>query len=211
MPVIKKSNPKRTVDHAIVLDLGDLAAEAKRIRDEAREEADRLLARARSEAEREAASLREAAKKEGHDAGFVAGRHAGLAEGREAAIAEMQTRLEELVREWSGALAQWQSQRQAMLRQAREDVLVLAFELGRRVVHRWTEIDPSVVEDQLREALSLVSRPTSVEVAVDPADRSLLEEVLDAPARRRAVRGRGCTGARLTTLRPNRPSAREHT
>ena len=70
----------------------------------------------------------------------------------------------------------------AMLHEARADVIRFAAALARKVVNRLVQADPSVIQDQLAQALMLVAKPTSIEVVVHPADRALVEQVLPALA-----------------------------
>ena len=45
-------------------------------------------------------------------------------------------------------------------------------------MHRTIEADPSLVRDQVAEALQLVAEPTALELRVNPADRDILEQAM---------------------------------
>lgn len=176
MPLIKQANSNSLVRDAIVLDLGDLRRQADAIVEDARVEAAALLAAARSEAE----EITRNAAPEGRAQGIAAGRIEGERLGRADAIKQVSDQLAQLMRRWTDAIDRWERERAAMMLAAREDVIALAIEIARNVVHRRIEVDPSLVVDQVESALAMVARPTSLRIAVHPADRALVEEALPA-------------------------------
>jgi flagellar assembly protein FliH len=178
MPLIKHANADRVVRDAVVLDLGDLTRQAERILEDAHAQAAEILAETRAEAERLRTAAVEAGRAEGRETGLADGRESGAAAAREEVRTQLAPRLDQIVTSWQSALEHWERERREMLSRAREDVLEFAFEIGRRIVHRVVEVDPSVVEDQLAEALSLVRRPTGLCVVVHPEDRPLVESIL---------------------------------
>ena len=177
MKVIKSTNPDRLA-RAVVLDLGDLSRQAEAILADARAGATQILAEARREAAALTGAAREQGQGEGRAAGLAEGRAEGERQGREETLRTMTEQLQAIVASWAAALEQWERDRGDMLLHAREDVLVFAVETARRLVFRVAESDPGVVTDQLAEALSLLCRPTAVEVLIDPADRPLMEAAL---------------------------------
>lgn len=102
----------------------------------------------------------------------------GFESGRAEAIQQFTDKLEQLTVRWSDSLDQWNRERQRMLDEAREDVIRFAFELGRKVVHRLAAGDPTVIQDQLRESLAILTRPSALSISVHPRDRELAEQVL---------------------------------
>jgi len=178
MPLIKHANSKPLMTQATVLDLGDLDRQAKRIVESAREKAQAVL----DDAQREAQQMIEQADAIGHEQGFQRGkeegREQGMREGREQVIAELKPQLEQLCQSWTDALSHWETKRNEMLLAAREDVLAFAVAMGEKIVFRTLEVDCSIIEDQLAEALSLLSQPSSVMISINPQDRTLVEEVL---------------------------------
>jgi flagellar assembly protein FliH len=176
MPLIKQANSNSLVRDAIVLDLGDLRRQADAIVEEAQTEAGRLLDTARAEAAR---ITRDAAP-EGRAQGIAAGRIEGERLGRAEAVKQVSDQLAELMRRWTDAIERWERERAAMMLGAREDVIALAIEIARKVVHRRIEVDSSLVVDQVESALAMVARPTSLRIAVHPADRPLVEQAMPA-------------------------------
>ncbi len=178
MTLIKSAHSKRLLQHAVVLDMGDLGQQAQRMLDVAREQADRITADATAKAQQ----LVDGADKKGYLEGLSRGRkeghEAGLLEGRVQAIAEFRDRLEQLATGWTDAIALWEQERSQMLQEAREDVIRFAIDVTDKVVRRVVQSDPSVVTDQVVEALTLLARPTAVEIQVHPEDRAIVEELL---------------------------------
>ncbi|MCH8164178.1 MAG: hypothetical protein IH889_01070 [Planctomycetes bacterium] len=84
----------------------------------------------------------------------------------------------DLITSWTEAAQRWESDRNAMLDAAREDVLEFALAMGTKITHRTIEADPTVVTDQLAEALALLAEPTAVTVSINPEDRPMVESVL---------------------------------
>jgi len=180
MPLLKHDNSAHVVRSAVALDLGDLSRQAERILADAREEAGAIAARARRQADELVAKADARGFEQGRARGLEDGRAAGREEGREAIIEEYRRRLDAVVSSWRDALEAWEADRNAMLLGAREDVLALAFAVAKKVIGRMIELNPQLIQDQLRETLSLLSRPSSVVIVVNPEDAPLLKEVLPA-------------------------------
>ena len=178
MALIKRSDSDPSLHRTIALDLGDLGRRADLIRRAATLEAERILA----EAQEERARILRGAAEAGRAAGFAEGRSAGLAEGREAgraeALAEFREKLKAVDAAWSAMVDEFAGSREALLIEGRRAVVELAVAIAERVVHRVIELDPGVVEDQLRELLTLVAAPTTLVVRVHPEDEALVERVL---------------------------------
>lgn len=163
---------------AAVLDLSDLDRQAKRILDDAREKASRIMQQAQQEAEQLIANADAIGHQQGLERGMAEGREQGRREGHEQVIAELKPRIESLMRSWMDALQQWEAERTEMILSAREDALAFAVAMGEKVIFRTVQVDGTIIEDQLAEALSLLSQPSRVAVTINPRDRALAEEVL---------------------------------
>lgn len=168
---------------AIVLDLGDVARQAERMRAQARQQAAQIV----QEAEQRAQQLIDGAEGKGHEQGYQAGHEQGLAEGREQgrteALEQMRQQLEALHATWMQTARQWDEQRTQLESDARQNVVEFAVKVAEKLVHRAVEVDPSVVIDQVAAALSHVLRPLDATVRIHPDDRPLLEEALPRLAR----------------------------
>jgi flagellar assembly protein FliH len=163
---------------ALVLDMGDVEAQAQRVLSDARQRAESLA----EDAQRRASHLTASADQTGHAAGFERGlqegREQGRQEGRDEALHAAQAELAALSQRWQAAIEDWEQRRERMHASAREDVLKFAFALGERVARRLLAADPTIVRDQLIEALKLLNRPTALQIAVHPDDRAIVEQVM---------------------------------
>ena len=110
--------------------------------------------------------------------GLAEGREKGRIEGSEAATEACEEEFAALTDAWRATLDRWESEFNVMLHSARDDVLRFAFAMGRKITLRSIERDPTVVADQVAEALTYLSRPSSIKVVVHPDDRALVERVL---------------------------------
>jgi flagellar assembly protein FliH len=178
MALIKHTASDRLMASAIVLDLGDLDRQGQAIIARARAQAKQILDDARREAQRLIDGAAEIGRSSGVEQGLVEGRERGRAEGRADLLAELRPRLGELLGAWAAALEQWERERAEMLLAAREDVLAFALTATRKITTRMVHTDPSVVQDQLAEALSMLASPSALTIVINPADRPLVEEVL---------------------------------
>ncbi|MEM9253746.1 MAG: FliH/SctL family protein [Planctomycetota bacterium] len=175
---VMKTGGQPLVRDAVVLDLGDLGAQAARLRMQAEAKAAEIV----GDAEAKAKALIDAAHGQGFEQGKAEGHEQGLAEGREIgrqeALAAKAEELAQLVAAWADVAGQWDGYRRELEREARETVLDFALKLGERLVHRLVDVDRSVVVDQLGAALSAVLEPMDVRVLINPADRPTLEEAM---------------------------------
>ena len=178
MALMKSSAATPALREAVVLDLGDVGAQAAKIRAAAEAKASEITA----EAERKARELTAGAEQKGFEQGEAAGRaegyEAGKQAGRDEAFAAMQDELQQVVAAWHDVAAQWDAQRQEMHREARQAVLEFALRMAEKLIHRAIEVDPTIVVDQLANALSHVLRPLDVTVRAHDADLPLIEEAL---------------------------------
>lgn len=178
MALIKNSIAATMTRDAIVLDLGDLRVQADAIIATARQQAADLIARGKAEA----AQLIAAADQRGYAEGLERGRGDGLVEGqargRQETLDQLAPQLQALNDKWNAALEQWERDRHDLLTAAREEVLAFAVAMGEKLTARIADVDPTVIEDQLVEALQLLTRPSSVMVTIHPEDRAVVESIL---------------------------------
>lgn len=178
MPVLKQHNNTPAMRDAIVLDLGDIGAQAARIRAAAETEASKIVAEARAKSESLADQLHDEAEKQGYAAGLEKGITQGREQGRVEALAESAEQLRQLNAAWSQVATDWEQQRVDMDREARQAVLSFALSAAEKIVHRVIEIDETVVVDQAAQALSLVLSAHDASVCIHPVDRPILEDAL---------------------------------
>lgn len=178
MALIRHAEARQIARDAIVLDLGDVRAQADLIMARAKAHAERTIEEARAERERILAGAHE----QGYEAGFAEGREAGRIKGAEegnaAAISARTNELKRLESSWTGALSAFGAQRDEMLDDAREALVRLACRIASRVTRRTIDADPSVVVDQVRDAAALLVGPSRLVVEVCPADEPMVREAL---------------------------------
>lgn len=178
MPVLKQHHSTPAMREAIVLDLGDIGAQAARIRAVAETKAADIIAKAQSRAEQIAHQRGEEAEQLGYQEGLERGLAEGREQGRAEALAQSAEQLRQLHAAWSQVAKDWEQQRTEMEREARQAVLEFALRAAEKLVHRVIEVDESVVVDQAAQALSMVLSAHDASVRIHPVDRPMLEDAL---------------------------------
>lgn len=178
MPVLKQYHTTPAMREAIVLDLGDIGAQAAKIRASAETQAQQIIAAAEAQAERTARELSSEAQESGYAAGLEAGQNEGRTQGHAEALAQAAEQLRQLTEAWSQVIGEWEAQRIEMEREARQSVLNFALVAAEKIVHRVIEIDESVIIDQVRHALSLVLSAQNATIRIHPVDRPILDDAL---------------------------------
>lgn len=178
MALIRRADAESVARDAMVVDLGDLMRQGERIRERAKGEAEQIIAAAKAEREK----ILHGAREQGHSEGFAKGRADGHAKGRDEVLAqtlaERKAQIAAIEKGWTQALQQFASQRDAMMQEARREVITLALEIARRVVKREVEVDRQVAERQLASVLELLAFPTRLVVRINPRDREVLDRAL---------------------------------
>ncbi|MBX3379192.1 MAG: hypothetical protein KF805_03795 [Phycisphaeraceae bacterium] len=178
MALIRQSDKSSPLTDAIVYRLGDLVREGTQLREQTAQQVSTMLADARAERDRLISDGRAHGLAQGYDEGYKAGLAKGEEEGRAQAIARVASELNTLLAGWNSTLNEFEQGRDALLLEARTEVLRLAVEIGRAVVKRDIELKPEAVLAQLESALSMIVRPSRVRLAVHPDDRPLVEKAL---------------------------------
>lgn len=163
---------------AIVLDLGDLGAQAAKIRMRAEAQAEQIIAKAEQEAEQLSAEREQAAKDRGYAEGLAEGLEEGRTQGRSEALTAAQEQLATLAAAWSSVATQWEQDRVTLERDARASVLRFAVGAAEKVVHRAIEVDPDTAARQVEAALERVLTHHDIAVRVHPDDRPVIDEAL---------------------------------
>ncbi len=178
MTVIKNNQAASAIKEAIVLDLGDVARQAQKIRAAAEAKARAIL----DAASRKAAAITRQAHDEGFKQGHSEGLQKGTEEGRQAghaeALQQAQEQLEQIQQSWLNAADQWEAHRHDMQRQARRAVVAFAVRFAEKIVHREIQVNDAVIADQVAAALAFVLRQTDVTIQICPDDRPILEQAL---------------------------------
>ncbi|MBN8597067.1 MAG: hypothetical protein J0L78_05265 [Planctomycetes bacterium] len=178
MALIRQSDRSTPLTDAIVYRLGDLVREGNQLREQTSREVETMLADARAERDRLLSSAREEGLKQGREQGHREGFASGESEGRKQAITAVSAQLATLLSGWNSTLNEFEKGRDALLLEARTEVLRLAVEIGRAVVKKEIEYRPEAVIEQLEAALRMVVRPSSIRIVIHPEDRPLIEQAL---------------------------------
>lgn len=194
LTVIRNKDAAGHLKNAIVLDLSDLGRQASVLKQRAQADAEHIVAHAHARATKLVDEASVAGHEEGHRKGYTEGCQKGREQGRVEAIEESRSDIEHLIESWSRALDDFEQIRQTLQVQARQDVLQLALNIAQRIVYRIVEYDPSVIADQLAEAIKLTASKTAIIVTVHPADLERSREILPEIANRLA------DGADITVL-----------
>jgi len=184
MALIRQTLANTVARDAIVLDLGDLVRQGDTLKSRAKADAERIIAEAKVERDRLLAAAAEAGHTEGLAKGLQEGHAKGEAAGRAEALAAAGARLKELDERWTAALAEFESNREGMLLEARTDVLRLALAAAEMVTKRAIQMRPEAAADQLAAVLGLLVKPTRLVVAVHPDDVAVLREALPGMSER---------------------------
>lgn len=178
--MIRRADQNQAAREAMVLDLGDLFRQGEAIKSAARDQAKAMLDAARAEREGLIAGAAAEGRARALAQGLKEGREQGRAEGMAEAAASHREALEALEKAWLAALDSFSAARDRMLSEARRDVLRLALLVAERITHRVIAVDEGVVEDQLASVLTLITRPTRLEVSVHPEDLERARAALPA-------------------------------
>ena len=170
MAVIKHALAGTMARDAVVLDLADIARQARDLIADAAAKAERLVAEGEIERDRLIGTAAQEGIRRGHEEGFAAGYAEGARRGEAAARAEHAERLATISAAWERALGSFEAAREDMLLHARTDALALAIAVAERVTKRVAACDPGVAAAQMEAALRLITHPSRVVVAVCPDD-----------------------------------------
>ncbi len=167
--VIKQGGDSGTADpRAELLNLRDIAAEARRVVLDARKEAARIVEQARAEAE----SVQRQASEEGYREGLARGRNDGFEQGRQESLAEVRHKLSadatSLLELASRVVDELVEARQTVLHQGREEALSFALAVAERIVGRVAVADIEPARRNLAQAMERAGCSSDVTVQVNP-------------------------------------------
>ena len=178
MALVKRADTETLARSALVLDLGDLRRQADELERRTREQCELLIADARAERQRILAGASEHGYADGFAKGLAAGVEEGRRRGHDEAVAAAVDGCKAVQSGWEAALVDFVARRDDMLTQAKNEVLMLALEIARRVLKRVVETRPGVAADQLEAALSMVMRPSTLVVEVHPEDEAIMSVMM---------------------------------
>lgn len=190
MRVIKAnemSAPGRT--RAVVLDLRDLAAEAREIILDSRKEAAAIVAGAKTQA----AEIKAQAAQTGQAEGFARGTTQGIAQGAAQAHADAEAQLQaqtaELVDLAKAIVAQLAVAKDQALAHMRQDMLNLSLQLASKIVGQIAVSDIGAARANLEKVLQLCSGGGEIVLKVNPGQLRRLQAHCDELTEALAVQG----------------------
>jgi flagellar assembly protein FliH len=175
MGLIKADNAPSRLQPFSMADIENQAAE---VIARAKVKADRLMAEAQVQAKRIATESRSAGLRAGWKEGWKKGHEEGAKAGRELALMEHKAELASNILTLSTAAKQINQARIELESAAMKDVLDLAVAIAERVTKRQGVFDPAVAVNNVIEAMKLVSHSSDVRIAIHPANKNSLAQVL---------------------------------
>src|ERR1044071_6017219 len=115
MALIRQADARTMARDAIVLDLGDLAAQGELLKARARAEAERIVSDAAAERKRLLDGAADEGRRLGLAQGLEQGRREGIEQGRRESVVAESERLTKLQQAWLAALQTFESERERML------------------------------------------------------------------------------------------------
>jgi flagellar biosynthesis/type III secretory pathway protein FliH len=149
------------------------------------------LAKSEQEVEKRARQAEDRGYKEGFEKGRQAGHAEGLKTGRAAAVdavreevtAQVRSEISEEISEKTAGLAgtvaevvgNLEKEADRLRTTARDELISLAVAVAERIVKKEIALDPSIITTNVQKAIEMSIQKSDIEIAVNPADRELLE------------------------------------
>jgi len=158
--------------------LADIERQAQAIIEQASKQAGEFLDKARDEAAALMVHGRELGLAQGHAEGVIHGRQEGRASGMVEAFNEYCVILSQLTETLASAAAEFDRRRQALEADAVREVVDLSLAIAQRITKLQGRLDGQVVMANVAEAMKLALHSADVRIAVNPAQKMLLNEAL---------------------------------
>jgi flagellar assembly protein FliH len=109
-------------------------------------------------------------------------------EGRRSGLQMAEKKTEAMLRRFSESIAEIASLRPSILKKTERDLVKLAIEIAKKLVHREVQIDETIIATMVRVALDRLATKEPVTLYVSAADHEVvkrhIEEILDDPSNR---------------------------
>ncbi len=175
MGLIKATNAPTTLQ---AFSMKDIETQARGLILRAQQQAEQLLAAAQSEAE----SLKAKAMAEGFAEGRQNGITKGTEEGKKLALqqglSEHRTQFANVLKALNAAMQELNKSRQELDAAAKTEVIHLAVSIARRATKRQGAFDPTMLTDNVHEAMKMVTQSTDVRIAIHPQQKQVLLDAL---------------------------------
>jgi flagellar assembly protein FliH len=107
----------------------------------------------------------------------------GFQEGERAALETAEKKMEAVMKRYAEAITEIGSFRRLLYSQVEREVVRLALEAAKKIVHREITMDPEIVQTLIRVARDRVTAKSPVTVRVNPADYNLVQQGLSDATR----------------------------
>lgn len=175
MGLIKSANTPST---AQVFSMKDIERHAQMLLVRARQQADQLLAAAQKEAQELRKQAQVEGLMEGKAEGLAKGREEGHKAGKDQALAEQKASLTSAIAALNKSTLGLEQSRRELEAAGLKDVIRLAIAIAERITKRQGELDARVSAANVAEAMKLVIHASDVRIAIHPAHRAALAEVM---------------------------------
>jgi flagellar assembly protein FliH len=100
----------------------------------------------------------------------------GFGEGEKAAAAEAENKLGALMQRYAESISEIDSVKTSLYTRVERDVVKLALEVAKKIVHREVQADPEIVQTLVKVALGHAAGKAGVKVRLHPSDYSTMLE-----------------------------------
>jgi flagellar assembly protein FliH len=163
---------------ASVFSLKDIEAQAAEILRLAQEKAAAIVTAAQGESLKMRRAAQSLGVAEGRKQGIAEGIEEGKKNGHTQALAEHGPALKQLIETLTKAAAELERSRDELISQGIIEVTALACAVAKRVTKRQGMIDPAVLTENLKEAMTLAVHAADVRIELNPSQLKKLEEEL---------------------------------
>jgi flagellar assembly protein FliH len=180
--IIKAGNPATKASGLYSLDLRDIAGQAEAMLAAARIESARIIEEAGRETQRQRVAALESARREGHAEGVAAGREEGHSQALREAREQFKKEQGSLRTTLARLLQSVSARRDRMHAEARQDVIVLAIAVARRICGRLIA-EPAAASAAATaacdEALTLLGAATNGIIRVHPEEAAAMRRLAE--------------------------------
>lgn len=180
MAVIKAIEMSNSTLKQERFNLNDIAAEGKRIVEDAKLKCHQMLTDAKEKIRNDRAEAKEAGHKEGYDVGFAEGQRLGHAESLEQARVDFAQQAKETIETLSNSLGEFDRVKHELLWKAEQGVVSLAIAIAEKVIKKASSADEGITVKNVKAALELINKITDVSIHVNSRDLDALKRLADS-------------------------------
>jgi flagellar biosynthesis/type III secretory pathway protein FliH len=180
--VLKADHPMLRAHKPKPFNLQDLEVLAQQIVQGARDRARQILVEAQQEAETTLRRATEAGRKDGYEKGYVEGAEKGHDQALSQATEQFAQDQDQLVEMMQSVLTEFENQRNELLAGARDELVMLAVAIARRVTKRFSARNAQVSVDNLKEIIDRVGQRHVTQIEVSPADAEAMRRFAESLA-----------------------------